>query len=562
MKKDRAREAVKQIFRDLPPEAHPVVGSVHESFIRERLEESSQWSRTSFSDCVRKHARTRPMALAFDDGFLSLNWSELDELSDRYARLFLNLGLKRGERVGIRFPDGPVVHALYLATERAGLIAVGISARAGMKELEHLLTHTGASAFVSSFDDGGSRLTDIDRRIRNATSTVQHHISLDPNTGDIPWVDGSFPKWLPEIELISLPNDLALEPTDIFMINSTSGTTGLPKCVMHNQARWFFWVEELLKSAPISADDVMLSLVPAPYGFGIWSAHAVPIVLGIPVIMLRKYDSDSAIQLIENHQVTVMAAVTTQFIKMLHSQAMNAVDVSSLKFLYTGGEAIPSGRAREFETRTGAKILNFYGSNESGMLSYTTTNDTNSQRLKTAGQIVPSMNVQLLDPNNEEVIGEPGRSASAGPASSYGYYADAEANEELLTKDGQLLTGDLCTIDDDGYLRVVGRTSSFIIRGGKNISEVAVEEAVAAHPAVAHVAAIGVPDPVYGERVRAVVELHPGYDLHLEELKTFLEAQEVSKELWPEQLQVVEELPLSSGGKVAKAELRKNVTVE
>src|SRR5699024_10169290 len=188
--------------------------------------------------------------------------------------------------------------------------------------------------------------------------------------------------------------------------------------------------------------------------------------------------------------------------------------------------------------------------------------DPQEQRRRTGGRIVPALKVRLLDPVGSPVTGEPGRSACAGPATSLGYYADPVANQELFTPDGYMLTGDLCTIDEDDYLQVVGRTSSFIIRGGKNISEAAVEEAVGAHPAVAIAAAVGVPDPIYGERVRAIVELHPGADLDLEELKEFLAGVEVSKELWPEQLEVVDKVPLSSGGKVAKGDLRRRLQKE
>jgi acyl-CoA synthetase len=193
-------------------------------------------------------------------------------------------------------------------------------------------------------------------------------------------------------------------------------------------------------------------------------------------------------------------------------------------------------------------VLQFYGSNETGALSGTRLDDMREARLRTAGRVIEAMRVRLLS--------DSGQAACAGPATSLGYFADPEANERLFTPDGFMLTGDICTVDAAGYLRVVGRTSDFIIRGGKNISAAAVESHVGTHPAVALVAAVAVPDPTYGERVCAVVVLRPGAALDLDTLREHLAASGVSPENWPERLEIVDDLPRASGGKIAKGELR------
>ena len=314
------------------------------------------------------------------------------------------------------------------------------------------------------------------------------------------------------------------------------------------------------QAGQFSADDTWLSLIPSPYGFGIWTAHATPILLGAHTVMMPKFDAGQAVRLIDSEQATVMAGVTTQFIMMLNAPEMADADLGSLRCLFTGGEAIPYARAEQFEKRTGAAVLNFYGSNETGMLSYTTAADSTERRLGTTGHVVEDLRVRLFDDAFDEIpaaAGIPGQSGCRGPSTSLGYYADPEANRKLFSPDGWMLTGDLCTIDEGGYLSVVGRTSDFIIRGGKNVSAAAVEEQVGSHPAVAMVAAVGVPDPVFGERVCAIVELHADASLELSELLAHLQSRGVSKDVWPERLEIVTELPRSSGGKVAKGELRK-----
>jgi len=274
--------------------------------------------------------------------------------------------------------------------------------------------------------------------------------------------------------------------------------------------------------------------------------------------VMPRFDADGALELIERERVTVVCCVSTQFIMMLNSPLIEHVDLSTLRCMFTGGEAVPYGRAAEFEERTGAAVLQFFGSNETGALSRTTVADSREHRLRTAGRVIDAMRVRLFAEDGTDVTaaGGPGQAACAGPATCLGYYADEEANARLFTPDGWMLTGDVCTVDPDGYLRVVDRRSDFIIRGGKNISAAAVEEQVGTHPAVAMVAAVAVPDPVYGERVCAVVVLRPGAALDLPGLREHLAARGVSPENWPERLEVRADLPRGSGGKVAKAQLR------
>jgi acyl-CoA synthetase len=266
------------------------------------------------------------------------------------------------------------------------------------------------------------------------------------------------------------------------------------------------------------------------------------------------------VELIEQHKVTVLCCVSTQFIMMLNLPELADHDVSSLRLMFTGGEAIPEKRAREFEERTGSKVMNFYGSNETGTLSGTTVEDPDSLRLTTTGRIIPEMQVRLYTPEGERIEGDVGRGVPAckGPATTVGYYDDDAANATLFTDDGWMLMGDVVEIDADGWLRVVGRTSDFIIRGGKNISAPAVEDEVATHPAVSMVAVVPAPDPVFGERVAAYVELHDGATLTIDDLRAHLTARGVSKEWYPEHLFVVASLPRASGGKVAKGELKKD----
>jgi len=469
---------------------------------------------------VARRAREIPDAVAFAEVTRGprLTWSEYEQRSDRFAAWLRSFGWDRGDRVAFQLPDDATVHTVMLGCEKAGFVGVGIGSRAGAREVEHLVNRTGARLLVT-----------------------------DPEVPDV-----EVPTRLPLV-------DPALRSNELWFLNSTSGTTGLPKIVMHTQARWFAFHAFAHRVARFGDGDVFLSALPAPFGFGLWSAHFTPTIVGAPCITCARFSADAVLAAIERYRVTVLAAVSTQFMMLLNSPTFDTYDLSSLRVLFTGGEMVPYERAREFEQRTGAGVLQFYGSNETGALSATTLDDTPTRRLRTAGCVIPEMQVRLLDPKTDADItrtGGPGVPAGKGPTLSLGYWDDPRANEQLFTDDGWMRMGDLATIDADGYLTVVGRSSDVIIRGGKNVSAAQVEDEVSSHPAVALCAAVAMPDATFGERVCAFVELREGYpELTLALLVEHLDQRGTGKELWPERLVVLDALPRSSGGKLAKGEL-------
>jgi acyl-CoA synthetase len=515
----------------------------------------------SLSERVEALAARAPEAPAFL-GVERVSWSGYAERARCLAGVLVALGLEPGERVGVLLPDGPGVHAAFVACELAGCVAVGIGPRAGPLEIRHLLAHTRAAALVSRARQGGQDLVALCGELRAQGLPLRHHLVADGELapGEGLRVDGRpAPACDPELARRAIAAR-RLGPADLFLLNSTSGTTGLPKCVTHDQARWLYFHELAVEAGELSPTDVFLSVLPAPFGFGVWTSHVTPLVLGAPTVLLDRFAAEAAIAAIERHRVSVLAAVSTQFVMMLNSPALERHDLSSLRVLFTGGEAVPESRAAEFEDRTGARVLQFYGSNETGALSRTTTRDPRELRLTTAGRVIEAMAVRLFDEAGRDVTasgrGIPG---CRGPATSRGYYEDAEANRRLFTGDGWMLTGDVATLDAQGYLRVVGRTADFIIRGGKNVSAAVVEDAVGSHPAVALAAAVAMPDEVFGERVCVYAELRPGHGLRLDELVAHLRAHGVSKESLPERLVVLDELPRASGGKIAKQALREDV---
>jgi acyl-CoA synthetase len=517
------------------------------------------WGDLTLADHVRRHAADQPDGTAFVADAGRLTWGAYDRTSDRLAGALVGAGLPAGARVGVWLPDSATVHVAFLAAEKAGLTVVGIGSRAGAREMRHLLDTTGATALVTLATHRGRPTADLVAELAAEGVELVHVVVPLFEAGDADAAGPILVDGKPAPGGAVDPAELAsrrMGPDDLFLINSTSGTTGLPKCVLHHQNRWMYFHHKAVAHGALGPEDVFLGALPAPFGFGLWTAHFTPCVLGSPTVVSERFDVARVLDAIETERVSVLGCVSTQFIMLLNQPAVEARDLSSLRVMFTGGEAVPYERARAFEERTGCTVLQFFGSNETGLLTGTTLDDPPERRLRTAGRVVPEMQVRLYDEDRDVTERGWGQPAGRGPALCLGYLGDAATQAGLYTADGWMLMGDVCTIDGEGYLTVTGRLSDIIIRGGKNISAPQVEDEVGTHPAVALAAAVAKPDPTFGERVCVYLELHPGAELTLDELVEYLVDRGTSKEILPEFLVVLDRLPRSSGGKVAKGELR------
>ncbi|BBY00809.1 class I adenylate-forming enzyme family protein [Mycobacterium seoulense] len=509
-----------------------------------RFRAAGFWSDTTLSDAVRRNAQLAPDRLAYvDHPGTALTWRELDRAATGLAEQLAGAGISPGDRVAVWHGDSAALHVLFVAIERCGAVVVGIGARAGTREVAAILRGARPKILIS------------DRQRGDAAAAVANELSL-PTLGLS--ADAGTPRLDVPVRPRPLADGIRLGPDDVFLINSTSGTTGLPKCVVHTQNRWHYFHQKAVANGRLTPADTFLPVIPTPFGFGLWTSHTTPIYLGATAVLLDRFSTRATCEAISEHRVSVLCCVSTQLTMLMADPATRDHDLSSLRVVFTGGEALPYRPAAEFEELTGAKILQFYGSNETGLLSATTVDDPRERRLRTGGRIVPEMAVRLFDGDRDVTETGRGQPACRGPATSLGYLGGTD-HDKLFTRDGWMRMGDICEIDAEGYLTVTGRTSDFILRGGKNISATQVEDAVATHPAIAVAAAVAMPDPVFGEKVCLYAELVDSATVDLPELTEHLLALGVSKELLPERLIVVDELPRSSGGKVAKGRLREDI---
>ena len=518
-----------------------------------RFRAAGWWSDSTLSDAVRRNAQQSPERLAYvDHPGASLTWREFDFAAGALAEQLVGAGVARGDRVGVWHGDSGAVHVLFVAVERCGAVVVGIGARAGTREVAAILRSSRPKLLISDQQRSGIAAQAAASAAASSAGVPVAVLTMGREADAVRLNTDAEPK------KVGIESQLGAD--DVFLINSTSGTTGLPKCVVHTQNRWHYFHQKAVANGLLTSEDIFLPVIPMPFGFGIWTSHTTPIYLGATSVLLERFTTTAACEAIARHKATVLCCVSTQLTMLMADPACRDYDLRSLRVVFAGGEALPYRPAAEFEDLTGAKILQFYGSNETGLLSGTTLDDPLQRRLRTGGRIVPEMSVRLFDGDRDVTDTGRGQPACRGPATSLGYLGGTD-HDKLFTRDGWMRMGDICEIDAEGYLTVTGRTSDFILRGGKNISAAQVEDAVTTHPAIAVAAAVAMPDPVFGEKVCVYTELAHSHTVELPELVEHLLALGVSKELLPERLIVVDELPRSSGGKIAKGELREDIRI-
>ena len=325
------------------------------------------WSDTTLSECVRRNAASSPDKPAYVDFSLGsedrvLTWSEFDHAADNLATRLQHLGVAPGSGVAVWQKDSAAIHVLLVAVERCGAVAVGLGARAGVREVAQILRTARPSMLVS------------DGQRRQQAAWAAADADADPPLRAVVFGDGSEQLF---IDTSARPNvaigQSPVGPDDVFLINSTSGTTGLPKCVVHTQNRWHYFHQKAVANGELTADDVFMPIIPTPFGFGIWTSHTTPIHLGATAVTIERFDPVATCAAIERHRATVLCCVSTQLAMILASPASREYDLTSLRVVFTGGEPLPYTQAAQFEELTGVTILQFYGSNETGMLSATTT---------------------------------------------------------------------------------------------------------------------------------------------------------------------------------------------
>lgn len=469
-------------------------------------------------------------------------WFTPRELSERARRMaggLRGLGLRAGDRVVAVMANSPDVGVLYHALWRAGAVATPALFLLPPPELRAIVTDCEASAVVVSPEFLPS--------IQTAVQGLDVPVIVDGAADDFTTLDA-----LAAADPIAVADR---DDDDLAALLYTGGTTGRAKGVMLTHAN-LWHAGRIGYEASREEEDLKRTLVPLPlaHAFGlIVTAVGMHNDADASSVLMRWFDAAGAVALIEEHRVHQATLVPTM-IKLLLGQPLERSDLSSLRRIVCGSAPLPAETRKEFETRVPSVVIcEGYGLTETAAA--TTGDQVSRRRPGTVGQALPGIELRVVDDDGVDVpTGEPGEILVRAPTVSPGYWRAPEATAQTFV-DGWCHTGDIGSLDADGYLRILDRKKDLIIRAGFNVYPRDVEDALHEHPDVATAGVVGRPDDVYGEEIVAFVSAVPGASIETEQLQIWAKERLGSKS-YPREIHVVDDLPLTPVLKVDRKRLR------
>jgi long-chain acyl-CoA synthetase len=461
------------------------------------------------------------IALKLDEQ--ELNYAFLNEGASRIAGLLRERGIEPGDRVGIMLPNVPYFPVVYYGILRAGGVVVPMNVLLKRREVDFYLGDSGAKLLF-----------------------VWHGFAAEAPDDAIAVAPGEFEQLVIGAE--SAPEDAERAGDDTAVILYTSGTTGTPKGAELTHANLRTNCEVTAQTlAELTPEDVILGALPLFHSFGQTCGLNAAVSGGSCLSMIPRFDPAKALEIIQRDKVTVFEGVPTMYHAMLNVPDRERYDLSSLRLCISGGSAMPVEVMRGFEQAFDCKVLEGYGLSETSPVA----SFNHPGRERKPGSIgTPIQGVEMRLAEEENGIGE---IAIRGHNVMKGYWNRPEATAEVLDADGWFHSGDLATVDEDGYFFIVDRKKDMIIRGGYNVYPREIEEVLYEHPAISEAAVVGVPDDAMGEEVGAAVVLHDPAEA--DDIRAFVR-ERVAAYKYPRVIWFLDELPKGPTGKILKREIK------
>jgi long-chain acyl-CoA synthetase len=475
----------------------------------------------------------------------AFSFSELESMSNRVANGLVSVGVVPGDRVTLYGANCWEWIVAYYAIAKAGAVVNPISSMLTAEEVRYVVADAGARVVVASVDKGTPVLDLV------GTAELSSVVLWGD---DVPAAATSFSEWLTEAD--SEFARLHREPGELAAICYTSGTTGHPKGAMQShRAVITAAVGTVLMGARGPTDRVLNSL-PLAHVYGSCVFNAA-MMAGSTLIMVPRFNEEAVLMAIAEHKATLMDGVPTVYYYLLAHPDFDKADLSSLTRCWVGGQTLPSAKAIEFTERTGCPIHEVWGMTElAGAASANPVVGPNKPG--TIGIAYPGNQMRIVDLDDPGLVlgpGERGELMFRGPMVMDGYYGNADATRASIEPDGWLHSGDIATVDEDGYFTIVDRKTDMILTAGFNVYPAEVERVLCMHPAVALAAVTGVADEVKGELAKAYVVLKPGATATTEALVAHCREHLAAYKL-PRAVQFVDEVPITASGKIMRRLLK------
>jgi acyl-coenzyme A synthetase/AMP-(fatty) acid ligase len=514
---------------------------------RDEMERLGHWNDDTLSARVAKHASKKPDSCAVVDsvGKREFSYAQLDADASRLANFLIAAGIKPGDVVSVQMPSWYETVVIDLGVMRAGAVMNPLLPNYRGKELRHMLTVGGVKVLFTP-----ERYRRFDHRqladeVLAELDCLERTVCVSDPEAD----PARFRDWLEQYPATAPEQEVSARSVSELIF--TSGTEAQPKAIMHTEQTTNFSARAVASSLGLDDSDVIWMPSPIGHSTGFNYGVRVALYLGLPLVLQDQWRVADAVSLIERQRCSYSVVATT-FVSDVCSYAEDhTCDLSSMRLFGSGGSPIPPEVVASAK-RLGMNVLRLYGSTEVLMATTNRPGDPESKLIDTDGRALDDVEIEVRNADDHAVIGEPGEILIRGPNTCVGFYNDPVRTADTFEPDGWVRSGDLGTLDVDGFLAIVGRKKEIIIRGGLNIAPREIEELVSHHPAVADVAVVGVPHQRLGEMTCAAVVLEDGHTLDLDALVAFLTDEGMATFKLPQKLVVCDQLPRTTTGKVQK----------
>lgn len=520
--------------------------------------------KVTIGDCLKKQAEDYKdqEAMVYSKLGIRYTYQEFYELTTKVAKGLMAMGIEKGDHIAVWATNVPEWLLLQFGSARAGAVLVTVNTNYQSSELDYLLKQSDSKAlfFIKEFRSTSYKeMVDSVKSRLNEFPKLKHFVQLEDQSSSY----DTFREIMTAGEIISdealQEREDSLHCDDVINMQYTSGTTGFPKGVMLTHYNIVNNARQIAESMNLTNADRLCIPVPFFHCFGCVLGTLAAVSVGATMVPIVQFDPKEVLETVEKEKCTGLHGVPTMFISVLNLPDFDSYNLSTLRTGIMAGSPCPIEVMKKVIEKMGmTEITIAYGQTESSpVITQTRTDDPIERRVETVGKKHAQVEAKIIDPvtNKEVKPGEQGELCTRGYHVMKGYYKMPEATKEVIDSEGWLHTGDLATVDEEGYFKITGRLKDMIIRGGENVYPREVEEFLYSHPSILDVQVIGVPDKKFGEKVAACIQLKEGHDLSEEDLKAYCKGKIAHFKI-PEYYMFIDQYPMTASGKVQKFKLR------
>ncbi|WLD92107.1 AMP-binding protein [Alkalihalobacillus sp. AL-G] len=522
------------------------------------------------AECLPGHE-----AVVYSKEGIRHTYQEFYELTGKVAKALMALGIQKGEHIAVWSTNRFEWLLLQFGSARMGAVLVTVNTSYQKNELDYLLKQSDSTTLFLMDQFRDTSYVKVVRSLLGSSIAPDGKVKAAqlPHLRQLVFMDNEAPEdflgWDLFMELAKnvsdeqlMSRESELHHDDVINMQYTSGTTGFPKGVMLTHYNIVNNGYQVAGAMNLTENDRLCIPVPFFHCFGCVLGVLACASVGATMVPIDQFDPELVLRTVEKERCTGLHGVPTMFIAELNLDSFDDYDLSTLRTGIMAGSPCPIEVMKKVINLMGMdEITIAYGQTESSpVITQTRTNDPIERRVETVGKKHPIAEVKIVDPVTDEEVpsGTQGELCTKGYLVMKGYYKMPEDTAKAIDADGWLHTGDLATIDEEGYVSITGRLKDMIIRGGENVYPREIEEFLYTHPAIVDVQVIGIPDEKYGEKVAACIQVRDGEKVTTEDIKSYCDGK-ISRYKIPEYIFIVDEYPMTASGKIQKYKLREQV---